>query len=176
MDLFGDRLLDPETHQRVFGELPSSLQRSLRTSEIGELVVQLLDAGWRPGQIGSRVGAMTAGDDPVADVLRLLTGFLDQLPPDARWRQEKSERSLLRSRAEVEQPASEASRDSWIAQIRSELGRPRERPRVTAIAQRPRCALCGEDSVYFVTKEVRLCDACVEALGSGAAGRLGAAG
>jgi hypothetical protein len=176
MDLFGDDLLDPETHRRVFGDLPSSLQRALRTAEIGDLVTQLQDAGWRPGQIGSRVGAMTTGDDPVLDVTRLLTGFVDQVPPDARWRQEKAERDLQRSRAEVERPASDEAREAWIAQIRSELGSPRQRQTVTAIRQRPGCAVCGADGVYFVTKQVRLCDACVEALADGAADRLGEAG
>jgi hypothetical protein len=176
MDLFGEHLLDGETHERVFGELPSSVQRGLRTAEIGDLVTQLLDAGWRPGQIGARVGAMTAGDDPVADVMRLLTGFLEQLPPDARWRQEKADRELVRSRAEVEQPASEETRQAWIARIRSDLAVPRERQKVTQLRQRPSCAMCGQDSVYFVTKQVRLCDACVEALGNGSAGHLGEAG
>ena len=176
MDLFGDDLLDAETHHRVFGELPSSLQRALRTAEIGDLVTQLLDAGWRPGQIGARVGAMTAGDDPVSDVTRLLTGFLDQVPPDARWRQERVERELARSRAEVEQPASDETRRAWIAHIRSDLAVPRPRQTVTQLRQRPACALCGQDSVYFVTRDVRLCDACVEALGNGTASRLGEAG
>jgi hypothetical protein len=176
MDLFGEHLLDAATHQRVFGELPSSVSRALRTAEVGDLVTQLLDAGWRPGQIGARVGAMTAGDDAVADVTRLLTGFLDQLPPDARWRQEKSERDLERSRAEVEQPASDETRREWIARIRSELAIPRERQTVTPIRQRPACAMCGEDSIYYVTRDVRMCDACVAVLGSGGAPRLGEAG
>ena len=45
MDLFGQQLLDAETHKAVFGELPSSLQGRLRTAEVGDLVLQLLDAG-----------------------------------------------------------------------------------------------------------------------------------
>lgn len=175
MDLFGQHLLDVETHQAVFGELPSSVSRSLRTPDVGDLVVQLLDAGWRPGQIGARVGAMTPTGDPVADVTALLTGFLDQLPPDARWRQDKAERDLVRSRAEVEQPATDEARQAWIARIRTSLAVPAGRPKVTHLRKRPECALCGQDSVYFVTRDVRLCDACVEALGNGSA-RLGEAG
>ncbi|HUR13955.1 MAG TPA: hypothetical protein VM097_05640 [Mycobacteriales bacterium] len=169
MDLFGQHLLDAETHKAVFGELPSSLQGHLRTAEVGDLVLQLLDAGWRRGQLAARLGAMPAGDDPVADVTRLLRGFLDQLPPDARWREERSERDALRaSRAEAEEPASEESRQRWVAQIRSELSAPRQ-PRTTRPPRSLRqCTLCGEDGTFFVTREVRLCETCVGLLQAGA--------
>ncbi len=169
MDLFGQDLLDAATHKAVFGELPTSLQQRLRTPEVGDLVLQLLDAGWRPGQLGARVAALPAGPDPVAEITALLRGFADQVPPDARWRQEKAvrDREAARARAEAEEPATEESRRQWLAEIRAGLAGPRQLRVVTPTRTRPACALCGEDSSYFVTREVRLCDTCVGLLSSG---------
>ena len=161
--------LDAETHAAVFGELPSALARELHTPDIGDLVLQLLDRGWRAGQLAARIGALPAGLAPVVEITGLLEGFLDQVPPDARWREEKRERDALqRSRAEFERPASEESRQAWLTQIRAELGTPRSAPREPVRRQRPACALCGQQSSYFVTREVRLCDGCVEQLSTGA--------
>jgi hypothetical protein len=169
MDLFGQQLLDTETHRAVFGELPSSLQAHLRTPEVGDLVLQLLDAGWRRGQLSSRIGALPAGPDPAAEITALLRGFLEQLPPDARWREERSRRDALKaSREEAEQPASEDSRRHWVAQIRADLSLPRE-PRTSRSVQPVRsCSLCGEDGTYFVARGVRLCETCVGLLQAGA--------
>jgi len=161
--------LDAETHEAVFGDLPSSLARDLHTPEIGDLVLQLLDGGWRSGQLAARVGALPVAPDPVEAIRALLEGFLDQVPPDARWREERREREALqRSQAELEQPASEQSRQAWLAQIRTDLGARRSTPREPARRTRPACALCGAESSYFVTREVRLCDACVVQLSTGA--------
>ena len=161
--------LDQETHDAVFGDLPSALAADLHTAEVGDLVLQLLDRGWRRGQLAARAGALPAGRDPVADVAALLHGFLEQVPPDARW---QAERDLMRqqgSQAAFEEPATDESRQRWIEQIRSELGGPRRAPRGQVQRVRPACALCGEGSAYFVTHEVRLCDACVSLLGTGTA-------
>ena len=160
--------LDDETHRGVFGGLPARLAMALHTPEVGDLVLQLLDRGWRQGQLAARVGALPAGPDPVGDVTTLLEGFLEQVPPDARWREEKREREAERRRAPFEQPASDASRQAWIAQIRGELGARRPGPREPVRRTRPACSLCGRESTYFVTREVRLCDACVEQLSTGA--------
>jgi hypothetical protein len=161
--------LEAETHRAVFGELPSALARELHTPEIGDLVLQLLDRGWRAGQLAARIGALPAGPAPVAEITRLLEGFLDQVPPDARWREEKRERDALqRSRAEFEQPASEESRQAWITRIRTDLGARQPGPREPVRRTRPACAVCGRESTYFVTREVRLCDGCVEQLSTGA--------
>jgi hypothetical protein len=169
MDLFGQQLLDGETHKAVFGELPTSVQGHLRTPEVGDLVLQLLDAGWRRGQLASRIGALQSGEDPVEDVTRLLRGFLEQLPPDARWREEKAQRDLLRaSQADAEQPASEASRQRWVAEIRQSLALPREPRRRHASRPARTCSLCEQDGTYFVARGVRLCDTCVELLQAGA--------
>src|SRR4051794_38967054 len=147
--------LDAETHAAVFGELPSGLARELHTPQIGDLVLQLLDRGWRAGQLAARVGALPAGPAPVAAITELLEGFLEQVPPDARWREEKRERDALqRSQAEFEQPASEESRQAWLTQIRTELGARRPAPREPVRRTRPACSLCGRESSYFVTREV----------------------
>jgi hypothetical protein len=169
MDLFGQQLLDAESHKAVFGELPSALQAHLRTPEVGDLVLQLLDAGWRRGQLSSRIGALPAGSDPAADITALLRGFLEQLPPDARWREEKAQRDALRaSRAEAEQPASEESKKQWVARIRADLALPRG-PGSTPTQQVAReCSMCGEDGTYFVARGVRLCETCVGLLQAGA--------
>ena len=160
--------LDDETHRGVFGDLPARLATALHTPEIGDLVLQLLDGGWRQGQLAARIGAMPAGNDPVADITALLQGFLEQVPPDARWREEKRERELTRQRAAFEQPASDESRQAWIARIRDDLGARRPGPREPVRRTRPACSLCGQESTYFVTREVRLCDGCVEQLSTGA--------
>lgn len=177
MELFDlpPQRLSQETHDAVFGDLPFTLCLDLHTAQIGDLVLQLLDKGWRKGQLAARVGAMPAGRDPVAEVETLLRGFLEQVPPDARWREEKAERDLLRSSASFEQPASDESRAKWIQQIRTEMGAPRRPTPRPAARVRPACALCGDQSDYFVTREVRLCEACVTVLGSGTA-RLSDAG
>jgi len=169
MDLFGQHLLDAETHKAVFGELPSTLQAHLRTAEVGDLVLQLLDAGWRRGQLSSRIGALPAGADPAADVTALLRGFLEQLPPDARWREEKAQREALRaSTAQAEEPASEESRQQWMARIRADLALPKEPRRQRPTTLTRQCSLCGEDGTFFVARGVRLCETCVGLLQAGA--------
>jgi hypothetical protein len=160
--------LEAETHHGVFGDLPARLSAALHTPEIGDLVLQLLDRGWRQGQLAARIGALPSGADPIADIRALLEGFLEQVPPDARWREEKRERAQLKASAEVEQPATEESRQAWLARIRDDLGVRRSTAREPVRRTRPACALCGQESSYFVTREVRLCDGCVEQLTTGA--------
>ncbi|MCU1599508.1 MAG: hypothetical protein JWO22_217 [Frankiales bacterium] len=161
--------LDAETHGGVFGDLPSSLAVALHTPAIGDLVLQLLDRGWRKGQLAARVGALPAGPDPVAEVTALLVGFMEQHPPDARWRSEKREREAERQSAlEFEAPASEESRQAWISRIRGDLGAREPVRRQPPRRTRPACALCGMESAFFVTREVRLCDECVEQMSTGA--------
>jgi hypothetical protein len=169
MELFDlpPQRLDDVTHLAVFGDLPATLADDLHDGVIGDLVLQLLDKGWRQGQLAARVGAMPTGRDPVTDVEALLRGFLEQVPPDARWREEKAQRDRLASDASFEQPASDESRQLWIQQIRTQLGTPRSTARAQTRRVRPACALCNAESSYFVTKEVRLCDGCVALLGSG---------
>lgn len=164
--------LDDATHAALFGDLPASLAAALHTPEVGDLALQLLDRGWRAGQVAARVGALPSGRDPEADVVTLLRGFLDQVPPDARWREEKAQRDADRAQARsssvAEQPASEESRAAWIERIRTDLGAPRSTRTEPPRRARPACSLCGGESSFFVTREVRLCDGCVVLLSTGA--------
>lgn len=166
MELFDLPLqpLDAATHAAVFGDLPAGLAADLHSPEVGDLVLQLLDKGWRSGQLSARIGALPAGRDPVAEVGALLRGFLPQVPPDARWREQKAQRDHARSSATFEQPATEQSRQRWIQQIRADLGTVKRAPKPPTRRIRPCCALCEAESDYFVTREVRLCSACVAML------------
>ena len=166
MELFDLPLqrLDAATHAAVFGDLPAALAADLHSPEVGDLVLQLLDKGWRSGQLSARIGALPAGRDPVADVGALLRGFLPQVPPDARWRAEKAQRDHARSSAAFEEPASEQSRQRWIQQIRADLGTVKRAPTPPTRRVRPSCALCEAESDYFVTRAVRLGGACVAML------------
>lgn len=159
--------LDQVSHAAVFGDLPSALAHALHTAEVGDLVMQLLDLGWRPGQLASRIGAMPAATDPEQAVIGLLKGFLEQVPPDARWREERAARKAAES--VPEEPASEQSRQRWLNQIRLELGTPRA-PRAQPLLRiKPPCSLCGAEGEFFVTRSARLCAACVALLESGTA-------
>ncbi len=158
--------LAPGLQEAVFGDLPTSLARDLHTPEVGDLVLQLLDNGWRPGQVADRVGRLPAGRDPVVEITGLLQVLLTEQSPDARWREERSQRQ--RARPVDPEPASPASRAQWIAQIRRDLGAPRSSRREPPVRLRPPCALCEGQSSYFVTREVRLCEGCVVLLGTGA--------
>lgn len=159
--------LPPDVHAAVFGGLPTALAHALRTPEVARAVTRLLDAGWRPGQLASRVGALPSGPDPAADVLALLHRLADQLAPDRVWAREKAARSTPASTAEAEQPASPASRERWLRQIREELALPRRSaPEAPRPVRRP-CALCGSEGQLFVTRAVRLCTGCVATLESG---------
>lgn len=159
--------LAPATHAAVFGGLPASLARALDTTAVAAVVTELLDAGWRAGQLASRIGALPAGADPAADVLTLLGALRAREAPDRRWQAEKAARQAQASSSAVEQPATPESRERWIRQIRDELGAP-HRPRPAPAGRvRPPCALCGEPGDLFVTRAVRLCTACVTTLETG---------
>ncbi len=153
-------------HRAVFGALPSTLAAALHTPAVGDLVLQLTDRGWRPGQIATRVGTHPAGRDPVTEIEALLGQLVEQVPPDAQWREEKARRAAQGTREP--EPASEASREAWIAQIRTDLGTPSPRKAPPVRPLRPACALCEGESTYFVTKQVRLCEGCVVLLATGA--------
>ena len=161
--------LSRDAHAAVFGDLPSRLAHELDTPEVAAAVRPLLDRGWRPGQLASRVGVLPAGPDPVRVVLDLLHSLAGASTPSQVWAAEQADRQALRSVTTVEQPASPESRERWIAQIRSGLSGPRTTRPQPAGPRRPACALCGQASTYFVTHGVRLCPPCVEVLASGSA-------
>ena len=100
---------------------------------------------------------------------RLLRGFLDQVPPDARWREERAQRAIAASSERAEEPASEQSRQRWLSEIRQQLGTPRAPRAQPLMRMKPPCSLCGAEGEFFVTRAVRLCEACVALLESGKA-------
>lgn len=162
--------LPAATHAAVFGELPSSLSRRLADPAVAAAVTALLEDGWRPGQLASRVGALPAGADPEAGVLALLHGLREVQPPDLRWAEDRQARQVPArspSSAGAEQPASPESREHWIREIRQQLGAKRPPRPATAVRVRPPCALCGAAGELFVTRAVRLCTGCVERLETG---------
>lgn len=161
--------LSPDVHRAVFGDLPTSLARALGSPEVASVVRSLLDAGWRPGQLASRVGVLPAAADPAAAVLALLRSLGAGPTPDELWAAEREERQALRSRTAAESPATPESRERWIAQIRSGLSGPRLPRPQPVTCSRPACALCGQAGSLFVTHRVRLCHPCVEVLSSGSA-------
>ena len=161
--------LGARRHDEVFGALPSATARALDVPEVAALVRDLLAAGWRPGQLAARVGALPAADDPLGPVLAFLQALLERDSPQRRWERERAERDRERAsqRDQAHQAASEQSRSRWAAEARRALGLP---PRVLPVAApRPRasCAACGGTGQYFVTRDVRLCARCVEQLQTG---------
>lgn len=164
-DRLGSRL-----HGEVFGALPSSTARALDLPEVAAAVRPLLARGWRPAQLAARVGALPAVDDPVPGVVAFLGQLLERDSPPERALQEQASRE--RERAAVlgtGAPASPESRAHWVSEARRTLGLP---PRVLAAAAPPPapvCASCAGHGDFFVTRQVRLCQACVQLLASGSA-------
>jgi hypothetical protein len=167
--------LAPGEHTAVFGGLTSRLAAELDTPEVAALVRPLLDRGWRPGQLADRVGSVPAGGDPVREVGAFLAGLRDTPSPAAQWAAERSRREAEAATrvALAPEPASEESRRRWAREARRQLRGRTASYDATAVrpAERARsaCALCGADGTFFVTREVHLCEPCVEVLGSGRA-------
>jgi len=173
--LFPDppRRLPRETHAAVFGALPSRLARALDEPRVAALVTNLLDRGWRSGQLADRVGACPAAADPALGVRVLLKALQDEPTPEQRAVAERARRAA--STPDRPAPASAQVKARYLAQIRRELGLAAAPPRAPAVRLRPPCALCGGASGFFVTRQVRLCTSCVQLLERGQA-RLVAAG
>lgn len=163
-------LLGPRMHAAVFGELSTMTARALDVPEVAAAVRPLLARGWRPAQLGARVGALPASDDPAASAVALLESLLERSSPAETAARERAERLQRRTRDDDQPVASEESRARWVAEARRSLGRPAP-PRARSVpgpSARP-CASCGAEGGFFVTREVRLCAGCVELLGSGRA-------
>lgn len=192
-DMGQDPLFDPppdrlprRLHAQVFGELPVLLARSLDVPEVAAVVRPLLAAGWRPPQLGARVGALPPSEDPVAAVVAFLHGLGQRASPQVAWQHERAERARVAVHvAEVigagspevdagtgagqQKVASEQSRAHWIAEARRSLGLPARHRPVPPPRPAPRCASCRDEGSFFVTREVRLCAGCVSMLGTGRA-------
>jgi ribosomal protein S14 len=176
----GPRAQSPH-HADVFSALPSRLMRELDTPAVAALLGGLVDAGWRPGQLRSLVGAEPSQGSVAADAVhlqRLLESLLQHECPDARHARERAEQQAERDRQrrEAPRPADPEVRDRWISEIRASLKSTpaRRRPQPEARV-RAECALCSAESAFFVRRDVHLCRRCVDLLAAGDV-RLTAAG
>lgn len=160
-------------HADVFSHLPSRLMRELDTPVVAALLGRLVAAGWRPGQLRSRVGAEPTQGSVAADAVHLqalLEGLLDEECPDARHARERAEQLAQRERerAEAPRPADPEVRDRWISEIRASLkSTPPRRRDQHEVRLRAECALCSDESAFFVRRDVHLCRRCVDLLASG---------
>jgi ribosomal protein L37AE/L43A len=66
-------------------------------------------------------------------------------------------------------PAAPEDCARWAASIRAGLrGSAAPRRAAPPVRARPACSACGQDSVFFVRRDVHLCDGCVDLLAAGA--------
>jgi hypothetical protein len=129
-------------------------------------------AGWRPGQLASRLGAAPAQGSVEADaahVRQLLRGLVGTEAPDHAHARAVAERERERAARRGPRPATDAVRERALARMRASVGgAPRRRVRPPPRA-RPSCALCDGEGSWFVTPEVHLCPQCVAVLATGEA-------
>ena len=160
-------------HDEVFGGLPALTARALDDADVAAAVRALLDVGWRPVQVGARVGALPAADDPLGPVLALLRQLADTESPQRAWERQRAEQARQQAPDDGHRVATDEERARWVAEARRSLGMPPRRPTAPPAEVVRRCASCGGDGTYFVTRTVRLCGGCVALLDSGR-GRLAA--
>jgi hypothetical protein len=157
----------------VFSQLRVAVSRELDTTEVAELLDELVSRGWRPWQLRHRVGTLPTQPTSVQDaevIVTHLRQLLEEPSPQAKYDEERARRQRDRADARRDAPvaALEVDRERWIAVIRSGL---KGRPRVVTPAPmrvRPDCALCQGESDFFVRRDVHLCARCVDLLAAGA--------
>lgn len=166
-DRLGRRL-----HAAVFDPLPTSVGRACDTPQVAAALRPLLARGWRPAQLSARIGALPdSGGDPVPAVLAFLELLLERSSPQQEHRHQQRERERERAAqaARAPVPATDAQRQHWVAQARRALGMmDRPRPLLSPATARG-CACCPGQGTFFVTRQVRLCESCVQLLSSGQA-------
>ena len=158
----------------VVRSLPALLVRVLDTEQAGREVDALVAAGWRTGQLRSRVGAEPSQGSPDRDagqVLAVLRALRDETPPDVAHARELDQRRRDREqqRARAPRPASPEVRRQCVDRIRRELGLVPSRPPVAQPSTRPACSVCDGEGTSFVSRDVRLCSRCVAVLATGEA-------
>ena len=158
----------------VVRSLPALLVRALDTDQAGREVDALVAAGWRPGQLRSRVGAEPSQGSPDRDadqVLALLRTLRDETPPDVAHARELEQRRRDREQqsARAPRPASPEVRRRSVERIRGELGLAPGRPPAAPPRTRPACSLCDGKGSFFVSRDVHLCARCVAVLATGEA-------
>lgn len=157
-------------HDQVFGALPSLTARALDVPEVAAAVRPLLARGWRPAQLAARVGALPAAPEPVVAVTVFLEQLLERDCPERAWLRERETRAAEQAvRRPGPPPACAEVRAHWVAEARRALGVRPLGQRAAAPRPAPVCAACRGQGEFFVTRDVRLCEACVALLGSGRA-------
>jgi hypothetical protein len=164
----------------VVASLPALLVRGLDAEQAARDVEALVAAGWRTGQLRSRIGAEPSQGSPDRDadhVLAVLRALRDETPPDVAHARELARRRREQEdeRARAPQPASPEVRRRSVERIRTELGLVTSGRAAPEPRTRPRCSLCDGEGSFFVSREVHLCARCVAVLATGEA-RLAAAG
>ena len=161
-------------HTDVFSQLPSRLMHELDDADVAAVLADLVEAGWRPGQLRSRVGAEPSQgsvERDAAAVRALLERLRAEECPDERHARERAEQHEERARQRelAPRPADPAVRDRWLGEIRASLkSTPVRRPPAPEPRTRPSCALCEGESSFFVRRDVHLCRPCVDLLSAGA--------
>lgn len=171
----------------VFAVLPARVARSLDRPDIHVIVGELLSHGWTPPQLAARVSALRIAGDTATAVRDLLLALLEEDSPRRLADRAREERYDLARAAGIpvpplratpavtdpldpdgrRVPVSDEQRARWIAEVRSGLkgvARPRPEP---VVRTRPDCAICSQESSFFVTREVHLCGRCVHLLEAG---------
>lgn len=161
-------------HSDVFSHLPALLMREMATPAVAALLDQLVEAGWRPGQLRHRVGAAPSQgsvERDAAALVLLLTALTGGPAPDAQHAAQRLERAREQERqaAEAPVPAAPEVREQHLAQMRAALGAPPRRRDEPEPRTRPACRLCAGEGAFFVTHDVHLCRRCVEVMASGEA-------
>ncbi len=158
----------------VVRHLPALLVRALDAERAAAHVEVLVAAGWRTGQLRSRIGAEPSQGSPGRDaehVLALLCALRDETPPDVVHAREVERRRREReeSRAQQRRPASPEVRRRSVERIRTELGLLPSRRAAPQPRTRPPCSLCDGEGRFIVTREVHLSSRCVAVLATGEA-------
>jgi hypothetical protein len=158
----------------VVQSLPAVLVRALDQQRAALEVDALVAAGWRTGQLRSRIGAEPSQGSPERDaehVLAVLRALRSETPPDVAHARERERRRQEREdeRARAPAPASPEVRRRCVERIRAELGLVPRRTVAHQHRARPACNLCDGEGSFFVSPEVHLCQRCVTVLATGEA-------
>jgi hypothetical protein len=175
----------------VLATLPARVSRSLDRPDTHLVVSELLADGWTPPQLAARVAGLRIAGDTAGAARDLLLSLLHEDSPRRQADRERDARQdaaraagvpavPLRSAAGpaggpvdpvdphgTRRPVSDEARARWIAEVRRGLkgvARPRPEP---APRTRPDCAICAQESAFFVTRDVHLCTRCVHLLEAG---------
>ena len=164
----------PPSLADVVRSLPVLLVRALDLEQAALEVDALVAAGWRTGQLRSRIGAEPSQGSAERDadqVLAVLRALRTEVAPDVAHARELERRRQEREheQARAPEPASPEVRRRSVARIRAELGLVPRRAAPPEPRTRPACNLCDGEGSFFVSPDVHLCPRCVAVLATGEA-------